>query len=916
MGVGASAGGLEAFTEFLRNIPADTAMAFVLVQHLAPTHDSLLTELLSKTTSLPVSEVMDCTVVSPGHVYVIPPNTGMTILDGTLHLSDRKNVEGRNMSIDVFFRSLAEDRRERAIGVILSGSESDGVLGLEKIKAEGGVTFAQDEGSAKFKDMPRRAAASGIVDFVLPPKEIAEQLSRLPDRLPLPDRRAQDRKIVSPKDEKTLFRVLDLLKLKTGMDFTFYKPSTILRRITRRMVLQRSEDLESYLEWLRGNAAEAQALRKDLLINVTSFFRDPASFEYLKKKVFPAVLKRLPKDAPIRIWVPGCSTGNEAYSIAIALDEFLRGRSVPIQIFATDVSDGAVENARRGAYPDSIRLDVSAKRLERYFHKTDGGYVIKESIRDLCIFATHNLLADPPFSDIDLISCRNVLIYMEPPLQKKAVSFFHYSLKPSGFLMLGGSESVGEFSDYFLPADANQKIYVKKNSPKNKNRLHFTVFGRGQKTSFARDARRLAGTAAGFDARKEARKILSGRASRDGVLVNGEMEIMEFFGHTQPYIRPAPGQASLSLMQMVHENLLPDLCIAIHRAKKDRRPVKKPALPVGKSACVDLEVVPVRSPAREDLYFLILFKDGGKRRSGGKRADAGRLAREVAKLKRELVLAKGSLVAMMREQGGMAEEFRCQNEEIQSSNEEFQSTNEELETAKEELQSANEELTTVNNEMEVRNSELVHTNDDLNNLILSVHTAIILVDGDMRVRRFTAKAGKSMGIVASDIGRRVTDISLGLLIRDLEGFIRSVLESLEQKEKEIEDIQGYWYLMRARPFRRQDGKIDGAVLMFLDIMDIKQSMMQLQDAKTYSESIVETLWEPLVALDSSLRIRSANKSFYSFLKDARQDTSNQLIYDLGSGQWDIPRLRTLLEELLAKNNAFYNFEMEHDFPGI
>jgi two-component system CheB/CheR fusion protein len=915
VGVGASAGGLEAFTELLQNLPVDTNMAFVLVQHLAPTHASLLTQLLSKTTTLSIAEVVHGTAVLPGHVYVMPPNVEMMISKGILLLSERKKTFGQNTSIDVFFRSLAEDRKECAIGVILSGTDSDGVLGLEIIKAEGGFTFSQDEASAKFKDMPRKAAATGAVDFILPPKAIAAKLSHLPKQVFVPYFKAIDKQELSPKEEKALPKILQILKVRTGMDFTFYKNATILRRIARRMILLRTDDIEVYFRHLREHPNEVQALRKDLLINVTSFFRDPASFELLKKKVFPEIVKRSKGEAAIRIWVPGCSTGNEAYSIAMALDEFLGHKTPHVKIFATDVSEDVLEIARRGTYPENIKLDVSPERLERYFTKADGGYQIKKFIRELCVFAPHNMLSDPPYSDLDIVSCRNVMIYMEPELQKKAMLLFHYALKPRGFLVLGGSETVGIFSDSFSTVDKKYKIYTKKQNAKTARNRRFDV-GHFRKKPAAAEMRRPESLATGaFDARKEATGILDRKKFKDGVLVTETMEIVEFYGQTYPYIRPAAGQASFGLLQMVREALLPDLYILIYRAKKEKSPLRVLSLSAGNSKFVDLEIIPIKAPASGELYFLILFEEPQKSPRSGKRT-APRLEDENKKLKNEILLAKESLMAIMKEQIGISEEFRCQNEEIQSSNEEFQSSNEELETAKEELQSTNEELMTVNAEIEVRNTELSLLNDDLNNLILSIHTPVVLVDANLKIRRFTGKAGKSLGLRTADVGQRITDVGIVPRVKNLEAIIRQVLDTLEQYESEIADDDGNYFLLRIRPYIRKDGRADGAILVFVDVTEMRRDRAKIEEAKKYSEAVVETLWEPLVALDADLRVKSVNQSFCDFFRVSKKETIGKLIYDLGNGQWNIPRLQQLLEELVVKDNSFHNLQMEHTFPGI
>ncbi len=575
VGIGASAGGLEAFTQLLEFLPHDTGMAFVLVQHLAPKHESMLTELLSRATRMPVAEVKDGMKVESDHIYVIPPNTNMAILHGVLHLMPRPATLGQHMPIDYFLRSLAEDQKSTAIGVILSGTASDGALGLKAIKAEGGITFAQDEKTAKYDGMPRSAIAAGYVDFILAPDKIAKELARLGRHPYVSHVKVERAGELLAEDGDDFNKILIVLRAATGVDFTYYKHSTIQRRIVRRMVLLKIDDLKNYVKYLQANAGEVEALYNDILINVTGFFRDPETFEILTEKVFPSIMKNRSPDEPIRIWVPGCSTGEEPYSIAISLLEFLgdRATSTPIQIFATDISEVAIEKARAGIFIENIALDVSPERLRRFFVKLESGYQISKTFRDICVFAKQNVVKDPPFSKLDLISCRNVLIYLGPVLQKKVMPILHYALKPDGLLVLGSSETIGGFADLFSLIEKKHKVYAKKmtalrpafdfsNSDYQIEKVHF-----GKATS-ARET-------ASFDVQKEADQIVMSRYVPAGVIINDDMEILQFRGRTGYYLEPAPGEASLNLLHMAREGLTFDLRTAIHKSRKADAPIKK-----------------------------------------------------------------------------------------------------------------------------------------------------------------------------------------------------------------------------------------------------------------------------------------------------------------------------------------------------
>jgi len=922
VGVGASAGGLEAFSQLLRELPADTGMAFVLIQHLDPRHESQLAEVLSRTTVMPVIAVTDRLRVERDHVYVIPPNADMTIGGGAFALTSRATVD-RHTPIDHFFRSLAQELEGRAIGVVLSGTGSDGTLGLQAIKAEGGITFVQDEKSAKHPGMPQSALP--IADFVLPPVGIARELARVGGhphvKQALPFAASPDQ----PEGGADVGAVLRVLRTATGVDFAQYKPATVRRRIARRMLLQKIDDLATYVRYLRQTPHEAQALRDDILVQVTEFFRDPEGFEALRRNVLPSLVKERAADDPIRIWVPGCATGEEAYSLVICLLEFLGEveSNLAIQMFATDLSAAAIARARAGTFPASIENEVSADRLRRFFVKTDGRYRISKAIRDVCVFAPQDVTRDPPFSKLDLISCCNVLIYLSAALQERVIPVLHYALKPTGFLKLGPSESVGRFTNLFTILDKKHKIYARKPGPSTHLGLGSTSGDRITVPAGVQEHE------AGWSAtaiEKEADRVVLGRYAPVGVVVNGDAEIVQFRGKTGPYFEATPGAASFNLYKMAREGLAAALRQAVQRAAESGEPVKANGLQIranGGIREVSLEVIPLGPAERvkHHRHHLILFFEERPRPTGTsapKPHERPRTAgeRRVAQLTRELADAHRHLQAISEEHEAAMEELRAATEEAQSSNEELQSTNEELETSKEELQATNEELTTVNDELNSRNVELAQLGNDLGNLLTSTHVPIIMVGSDLRVRRMTPVTERALNMAPGDVGRPIGDLRLGVEVPDLESLLREVMETLTVQEREVETRDGHWYSVRARPYRTTDSKIDGAVISFIDIDAIKRGLEEAKEARDQAQAIIATVREPLVILDADLRVVTANPSFYETFQTSRETTEGHSLFDIGNRQWNVPRLRTLLEEVLPRQSAVERFEVEHRFETI
>ncbi len=875
VGIGASAGGLEAMTQLLKNLPRAPGLAFVLVSHLAPTHESALSAVLSRATSMPVSEAGNNLRLEPNRVYVIPLNRIIVLAEGRLKVSLRRDPREVHMPIDHFLESLAEEEGARAIGVILSGNGSDGTRGLLAVKAAGGITFAQDEKSAKYHAMPASAIAAGCVDFVLSPEQIAGELARIAGHPCIaPQAAYEEVECEQPAEEKAFDEILAILRQRTGVDFTHYKHATLQRRVRRRMVLHKFELPQRYADHLTAHATEFKELFNDILIHVTGFFCDVNLFHAFRKKLFPALLKNKAAEEPVRIWVPGCSTGEEVYSIAIALVEFMgeRERHHPVQIFGTDIHDSALEKARAGVYADTIKADLSAERLQRFFLKTEGGYRVTKGIRRMCIFARQNVAVDPPFSNLDLISCRNLLIYLGATLQRKVMPLFHYALKSNGFLVLGASETVGGFSDLFALVDRKTRSYTKKAT----HLRRAVAFGHASPNPHEAAGRQqpTPSTPAGpslTDLQKQADRILLTNYCPPGVIINRHMEVLQFRGRTGPFLEHAHGQASLNLLRMAREGLILDLRAAVTKAIKRNVRVLHPAVRFsqnGYSVEATVEVIPYSVPPFQDKFYLVLFQpksgvagaeEEKKPHVHKERAPRPAESVELARLNEELDASRGSMQSIVEEQQATLEELRSANEEIMSSNEELQSTNEELETAREELQSTNEELTTLNDELQNRNSELEQVNNDLHNLLGNVNIPIIILDSDLRIRRFTGMAGKVFGLIPGDAGRPITDIKLQLDVPELSKLVPEVIDNLTIRELEVKDRNGHGWSARIRPYKTIDNKIEGAIIAFVDIDLIKTSAEPTSQNRMFADDLINTIRQPVLLSDKNLTVHSANQ---------------------------------------------------------
>jgi two-component system CheB/CheR fusion protein len=850
VGIGASAGGLDACRRLLQALPADTGMAFVLVQHLHPDYPSQLAEILSRSTAMPVMEVQDEPAVQPNHVYIIPSARSMVIDRDGLNLHPRSEIRGMHRPVNAFFRSLAEFHGNCAIGVLLSGTGSDGVEGMEEIKAEGGITFAQDA-SAQYDGMPGSAIASGCVDFVLPPEKIAEELVRI----------ARHPYVMTAADagvlqgDRAIDKILRMVHQATSVDFTHYKSTTLHRRLTRRMLLHGLDSNEDYLRFLREHPAEVQDLYRDFLINVTSFFRDPESFDTLARTAFPRLFADRAMDDPVRVWVLGCATGEEAYSIAIGLHEFASREHthVAIQVFATDLSEKGIEFARAGHYSRDIEHHVSPERLKRYFELTEDGYRICKTIRELCVFARQNVLSDPPFSRMDLISCRNLLIYLEPVLQQRVLPLFHYALKPNGYLWLGSAETIGAFDDLFEVCDAKHRIYQGKSA---ENVLGVAAIAtRVQKTSRVLPIQtRPSDPGPLREPLRDSDRILLARYAPPAVLVNSDLEVVQFRGDTSPFLQMGSGKPSLHLFKMTREGLLVVLRLAMERAENEDLPITESGSFVdgnGLLQPVDVDVIPVQGDSRSQRHYLVVFRpqrsatavppppaeseQAGSR--DGQELNQYRL--EHARLIQELHATRDYLHALLEQRDIANEELQSANEEAQSSNEELQSINEELQTTKEEMESANEELLSVNDELIKRHDELAQANDDLSNIMASTQMALVTVGPDLRIRRFTPAAELLLNLIAADVGRPLGDLKLTFDIGDIEAKLLDSMKSIAVPDREVRDRRGRWYSMRMRPYRTADGKIDGAVLIFVNIDVLKQSEASLRESQQQFRLLME-----------------------------------------------------------------------------
>ncbi len=885
VGIGASAGGLDALAQLVTQLPRDSGLAFVVLQHLPPTQRGQLTAILAKTSSIPVIDIASGDRVRSDHVHIVPPGVTARLARGALVLKAAPRGTRPHLPIDALLASLAQTLGDAAIGVVLSGTGHDGTEGLRAVHDAGGLTFAQDPATAQFDEMPRSAIAAGVVEAVLSPPQIATELGEIA-RLVGP--RAASRKQPSPLEV-----VLQLLRATSGIDFTSYKRSTIERRLARRLVKLRLGSLEDYATYLEANPSEGTELYEDLLIHVTEFFRDRPTLDRLVTRVLPEMIHSKAADAPIRVWVPGCATGEEVYSLAMLVLELVGDRT-PVQLFGTDLSERAIEVARAGRYPASITAQVGPERLARFFTADGAGFRIKPSVRERCVFVRHDLIADPPFSKLDLVSCRNVLIYLGPALQQRVIPMFHYALDQPGYLILGRAESITGFDHLFARLEPDAPLFARETG---RAAVSFQTGKQLTRTV----ARGTEATRTTLDVQRDVDHILLLRYAPACVLVDENFDVVQFRGRTGPYLEPPAGQPQLSIVKMARDGLGADLRLALQRAQKSGGPIRKENVEVtdGKTArLVNLEVVPLRGAAQARRYFLVMFEDArtlaAKPVRGRKRPSE---RAETARLRQELTATKEYLQSIVAQHLATSEDLEVANEELQSTNEELHSSNEELQTAKEELQSTNEELETVNEQLQRGNEELRQANDDLVNVLASVDLAIIIVDAQRRIRRFTPHARHLIGMLPSDLGRPISDLQTKVQIPELDATIAAVIDTLEMAEAEIPHVDGTWYRMKISPYRTAGQNVSGAVITFVDIT-------VLRTARDLARTIVDAVTSPVAVLDEHLVVESTNAAFRTLV--AADPTGQPM---LGIGTWQASSLAASLAHAATDGVAFSGLEV-------
>ncbi len=921
VGIGASAGGLEVFEAFFRLMPPASGIAFVLVSHLSPDHASMLSEILQRNTAMPVVEAVDQTVIEPDRVYVIPPNRDMAVFHGILQLSLPEDRQGQRMPIDFFFRSLAEDKQELAVGMIFSGNGTDGTLGLRAILGAGGVSFVQEPSTAQYEGMPESAVQNGFATYVLP-------VSLMPERLVAYVKTLAGRRAGLPalpiQPPGSISKILMLLRSRTGHDFSLYKQNTVHRRIERRMTVRGITDPVAYVRYLQDSPDEVQSLFKELLINVTSFFRDPEAFQALKQEVLPKLAEGKPEGYSFRVWVAGCSSGEEAYSLAIIFREFIEesNRDFSVQIYATDLDADAIVHARAAVYPPNIAMDVSPERLGRYFRKDDGSFRVNKDIREMVVFALQDITRDPPFTKLDILCCRNLLIYLEGEMQDRLIPLFRYALKEGGVLFLGSSEGIGRFTDVFAPLLKKIRVFQARGSAPVG--VHPGIGARYPRNQA--NPERIPGETGDVGAPSlvdSSRAALLQAFAPASVITDGQGTILYVHGDTGRYLRPAKGRATLNVVEMARDGLSSELGPAMRRARDKKTTVTRKEVEfraeggVGK---VHLVVRPVTDGESAPGNLIISFQDieppGRKTRSSAGKARPSRRSPAVEELRRELAYVRENLQATIEELQSANEEMQSANEESKSTNEELQSTNEELVTSREELQSVNEELVTVNAELQAKIEQLSESQNDLKNLLDGTNIITIFLDDDLVIRRFTRQAASLFRLVPTDAGRHLGDIKADIPGDVIIEDARAVLDTLVPREREMKATGGAWFTMRIMPYRTLDNVIDGIVLTFSEITRQKLAEAGAIDARDFAESIVDTVLEPLMVLDPSFKVLSASRSFFNVFRVSPRETVGHDLFTIGKGQWDIPRLRTLLEKVLPRDLSFSGMAVEHDFPSI
>jgi len=922
VGIGASAGGLTTLKRFFANVAADTGLAYVVVMHLSPEYKSHLAELLQPHVPMPVQQVTQTTPLEPNRVYVIPPGANLNTIDTHLRLTKLEPRRQERAPIDYFFRTLAQTHDGNSIAVVLTGSGSDGTLGIRDIKASGGVALAQDPNDAEFGDMPQSAISTGLVDMVLPVEDIPEAIIRFAKTDPnVPALREGEEPDAVVRQQ--LQKIFTLLKSRTSRDFSRYKRSTILRRIQRRMQLNQIEELHEYLELLRKNQTEVRTLADDLLITVTNFFRDPEVHKRLKDEIIPQLFRRKSPDDDIRVWSVGCATGEEAYTLAmLLLEEASQHESIPrLQVFASDLHERSLARARDGIYPGDIATDVSPERLKRFFVKENGHYRMRKEVREMVVFAPHNLLADPPFSRIDLICCRNLMIYLQRGAQRNVIDLFHYAIRGEGFLVLGSAETL-DSSDLFRVEDKKCCIYRKRNITPPEPRLPVFPF---LATTAGDPVEQVPATEAVGSYRAIHQRMLQ-QFGPPSALVNTEDRVVHLSELAGRFFLHPGGEPTTNIYKLVRPELRLELRSVMQESREAGGTTRSTPISVkfnGDTSVVLMRAIPARSQQDTGCTLVIFeerepraFTDRQETENDHDSADHSDGRSGDRELEAELELTRQRLQSLVEEYETSQEEMKAANEEMQSANEELRSTMEELETSKEELQSMNEELQTVNQENRHRVEELAQLSSDLNNLFAATDIATLYLDKDLRILRLTPKVHELFSVQLTDRGRPISDFTHRFGSEDLVADAQRVIDKLIPIDRELQDDQGRWHMTRVLPYRSDEDRIEGVVITFVDITERKRSEDETREAKAYAESIVDTLHEPLLVLNPDLTVRSCNPAFYQWFQVKLEDTIGRRVYDLGNGQWDIPQLRTLLEEVLPESNTFSDYVVDHQFQSI
>jgi two-component system CheB/CheR fusion protein len=904
VGLGASAGGVEAFKEFLSKTPPDTGAAYVIISHLDPDKESLMKQILETVTTMKVQNITDDMLARPDNVYIIPQGKYLSIENIRFKLVNMPRFSGADMPIDHFLRSLAEDRREMAIGVVLSGMGMDGTLGLKTIQGNMGLALVQEPDTAQYDSMPRSAIESGAADIVAPPQELP---AKIIDYIKGVSKDVLSQPTPIPRD--AIERIVRVLKVRTGNDFSAYKRDVVERRISRRMSIENIASISEFADHLESNPRAANQMFRDLLIEVTSFFRDSRAFDALKK-VLCTVISNKPNGALFKVWVPACLTGEEAYSIGIIIDECMEysKKDLIVQIFATDINTEALEKARAAAYPMTIAANVSEERLRKYFVSSGDGYTVSKKIRDMVIFAEQNVTSDPGFSKTDLISCRNLLIYMSSDMQHKIIKVFFQSLNPDAILFLGTSETIGDENDLFSTMDAKNKIYRRRPMSSKAEMEIFPMRARPAVPITTLERRDEEGSLS-----RLAQRILIEQYTPPAVFIDEEGGIVYVSGQIDKYLRIAPGKANMNLYNMARDDLKYQIGSAVKRAVSDKKEIVVKDLPVSgdnRTMLVNLVVRPIMRTETMGNMLLVMFDESVKR-------DRVYKAKKISPEERSRVKELELEVQYTRQRlQATIEEMQASREELMSMNEEMQSANEELTASKEEMQSLNEELLTVNSELQAKIQALTRTNSDMKNLLDSTNIATIFLYKDLRIRNFTPAAQAIIQLIPSDIGRPITDISNKITSEDIADDASDVVRNLVAREKQIQTVDGRWYSMRIAPYRTIEDVLDGVVLTFSDITQIKSMEDAIRVAKDYAESIINTVPSSLLVLDSDMTIVSANLSFFNKFKVASENTLGHNLFQISDGQWNVPDLRRLLLEIIPKRREVNNFIINCTFPGI